>query len=60
MYISKLDGENLTDNEMTNLLFTGIEDDNECGDCIVVVGSSTAVQYRLPKAIELYNQGRAD
>ena len=59
MYISKLDVENLTNDEMTNLLFTGIEDDNENGDCIFVVGSSKAIQYRLPKAVELYNEGRA-
>jgi uncharacterized SAM-binding protein YcdF (DUF218 family) len=59
MYISKLDVEKLTNNQMTKLLFSGIEDDNEKGDCIFVAGSSKAVQYRLPKAVELYNQGRA-
>ncbi len=59
MNISKLDSENLTDSQMTNLLFSGIEDDQQSGDCIFVVGSSMAVQYRLPKAIELYKQGRA-
>jgi uncharacterized SAM-binding protein YcdF (DUF218 family) len=59
MYISKLDGEKLTDHQMTNLLFEGIEDDNKPGDCIFVVGSSTAVRYRLPKAVELYKEGRA-
>ncbi|MCP3742029.1 YdcF family protein [Rossellomorea sp. BNER] len=59
MYISKLDVEKLTNNQMTKLLFSGIEDDNEKGDCIFVAGSSKAIQYRLPKAVELYNQGRA-
>lgn len=59
MYISELDVEKLTDNQMSKLLFSGIEDDGEKGDCIFVVGSSMAIQYRLPKAIELYNQGRA-
>lgn len=59
MYISKLDIEKLTDNQMTKLLFSDIEDDNEGGDCIFVVGSSKAIQYRLPKAVELYKEGRA-
>ncbi|MEI5906424.1 hypothetical protein WAK64_05070 [Bacillus spongiae] len=59
MYISKLDVEKLTDNQMTKLLFSSIEDDHERGDCIFVVGSSKAIQYRSPKAVELYNQGRA-
>ncbi|HLS60428.1 MAG TPA: YdcF family protein [Virgibacillus sp.] len=60
MFISELDVEKLTDNQMSNLLFSDIEDDNEEGDCIFVVGSSKAIQYRLPKAVELYNQGRSD
>lgn len=59
MYISKLSGENLTEKQMANLLFKGIEDDKKLGDCIFVVGSSKALQYRLPKAVELYKQGRA-
>lgn len=59
MKISQLDFEKLSYNQMTNLLFSNIEDDNESGDCILVVGSKTAVKYRLPKAVELYNQGRA-
>ncbi|MFC4559756.1 YdcF family protein [Virgibacillus kekensis] len=59
MYISELGAEKLTDKQMTNLLFTGIEDDLQSGDCIFVAGSSKAVQYRLPKAVELYKQRRA-
>jgi len=59
MYISKLDSAKLTDKQMTNLLFTGIEDNHKTGDCIFVVGSNMAVQSRLPKAVELYKQGRA-
>ncbi len=59
MYLSKLDVEKLTDEQLTKLLFSDIEDDNEKGDCIFVVGSSKAIKYRLPKAVELFNQGRA-
>lgn len=59
MFISKLDGNQLTDAQMTNLLFKGIKDTNETGDCIFVAGSSHAVKFRLPKAVELYKAGRA-
>ncbi|WP_053217230.1 YdcF family protein [Virgibacillus senegalensis] len=59
MYISELNEEKLTDAQLEKLLFTDIEDDCQNGDCIFVAGSSMAVQNRLPKAIELFNQGRA-
>lgn len=45
---------------MTNLLYADINDDFKKGDCIFVFGSSKAVQYRLPKAIQLYKEGRAN
>jgi uncharacterized SAM-binding protein YcdF (DUF218 family) len=59
MYISSLEMERLTSKQMANLLFSDIKDDQKHGDCILVVGSSKALQYRLPKAVELYKQGRA-
>ena len=59
MYISELDAATLSDEQMTKLLFSGMDDDHQNGDCIFVVGSSKAILYRLPKAIELYKQGRA-
>ncbi len=57
--ISKLDSSKLTDQQMTDLLFSNIKDDKQSGDCILVAGSSKAVEYRLPTAIELYKNGRA-
>ncbi|KRG12604.1 hypothetical protein ACA30_18510 [Virgibacillus soli] len=59
MNISQLEFNKLSYTQMTNLLFTDIKDNNEFGDCIMVVGSRSAVRYRLPKAIELYRQGRS-
>ncbi|WP_053368072.1 YdcF family protein [Bacillus sp. FJAT-27245] len=59
MFLSKLDAGALTDRQLTSLLFQGLEDDGEPGDCIFVAGSSKAVQYKLPKAVQLYNEGRA-
>lgn len=60
MRISELDVETLTDEQMSKLLFSDIEDNYEAGDCTFVVGSSKAIQYRLPKAVELYHQGRSN
>src|SRR5699024_8395257 len=59
MYISNIEVEKLSDTQLTKLLFSDIEDDKKQGDCIFVVGSSKATQYRLPKAVELYKKGRA-
>src|SRR5690625_6983175 len=59
MIICELDIEKLTDNQMSILIFSDIENNNKEGDCIFVVGSSKAIEYRLPKAVELYNQRRS-
>jgi len=58
--ISQLEPNKLTDLQMTELIYKNLEDDNEIGDCILVPGSNKAVEYRLPKAIQLYKQGRAN
>ncbi|WP_396020427.1 YdcF family protein [Bacillus sp. ISL-57] len=57
--ISQLEPDKLTDLQMTELLYKNLEDDDESGDVIFVPGSNKAVEYRLPKAIQLYNEGRA-
>jgi uncharacterized SAM-binding protein YcdF (DUF218 family) len=59
MYISNLEKERLTSKQIGSLLFSDIKDDLQHGDCIFVAGSSKAVKYRLPRAVELYKQGRA-
>lgn len=59
MKISELKEDALTVEQMTDLLFTNMEDDLKDGDCIFVPGSSKAVEIRLPKAIQLYQLGRA-
>jgi vancomycin permeability regulator SanA len=58
--ISDLNPNMLTDEQISRLLFEKISDDLEIGDCIVVLGSSKALQYRLPIAIKLYKAGRAN
>ncbi|WP_394191827.1 YdcF family protein [Paenisporosarcina quisquiliarum] len=58
--ISQLEPNKLTDLQLTELIYKNLEDDNEIGDCILVPGSNKTVEYRLPKAIQLYKQGRAN
>lgn len=60
MRISELQTDKLNDEQKTALLYHHTQDDLQPGDCIFVPGSSKAVTYRLPKAIQLYNEGRAD
>ncbi|MGE7932181.1 YdcF family protein [Viridibacillus arvi] len=59
IHISQLQPDKLSDSQLTDFLFKNLEDDNEKGDVIFVPGSSKTVTYRLPKAIQLYNEGRA-
>ncbi len=59
MKISHLQSDRLSDRQITALLFNNLADDDKSGDCIFVPGSSKAVEYRLPKAIQLYKAGRA-
>ncbi|MGD6843945.1 YdcF family protein [Bacillus infantis] len=57
--ISKLDFNHLSDRQVGDLLYKNIADDKASGECIFVLGSSKAAEYRLPKALELYRSGRA-
>jgi hypothetical protein len=57
--ISKLDFKQLSDRQIGDLLYKNIGDDKRSGECIFVLGSSKAAEYRLPKALELYQSGRA-
>ncbi len=59
MWVSGLSPDRLTDDVIDRLLFDGLEDRGEAGDCILVLGSNKAVQYRMPVALEAYRAGRA-
>lgn len=59
MKISQLQADKLSDLQRTELLYKNLADDQKPGDCIFVPGSSKAVKYRLPKAVQLYKEGRA-
>ncbi len=49
----------LTDEEITRIVFDGVADDGHKGDFILVLGFRDVVEDRVPKAVELYNAGRA-
>ncbi len=59
MLVSEITEKDLTVEMIDRLLFDGIEDSGECGDCIIVLGSTKAAKYRVPAAVELYKSGRA-
>ena len=59
MLVSKIKEEDLTVDVVDRLLFQGLEDTGECADCILVLGSIKAAQYRVPVAVEAYQAGRA-
>lgn len=59
MLVSKIKEEDLNLKVVDKLLFQGLEDTGENVDCIIVLGSSKAAQYRVPVAVKVYNAGRA-
>lgn len=60
MLVSRIKEEDLTIEVVDKLLFQGIEDTGENVDCIIVLGSVKAAQYRVPVAVDVYNAGRAN
>ena len=59
MLVSRIKEEDLTVEVVDRLLFQGLEDTGEDVDCIIVLGSIKAAQYRVPVAVDVYNAGRA-
>lgn len=59
MLVSKIKEEDLTVELVDRLLFQNLEDTGDHADCIIVLGSIKAAQYRVPVAVEAYKAGRA-
>ena len=59
MLVSQLNENALTDEQIQRLLFEGLTDEGHQADCILVLGSQKAVQYRVPVAVAAYHAGRA-
>lgn len=60
MLVSNIKDEKLTLDIVDKLLFQGIADTGENVDCVIVLGSVKAAQYRVPVAVDAYNAGRAN
>ena len=60
MLISKIMEEDLTNDLVDKLLFQDMADTGENVDCIIVLGSMKADQYRVPVAFNAYQAGRAE
>ena len=59
MLVSEIKEENLSFAIADRMLFQGLEDTGETADCIIVLGSIKAAQYRIPVAVDAYRAGRA-
>ena len=59
MWVSEIKEEDLTVETVDRLLFQGLEDPGDAADCILVLGSTKAAEYRVPVAVEAYRNGRA-
>ena len=60
MLVSRIKEEDMTIEIVDKLLFEGLEDTGENVDCIIVLGSIKATQYRVPVAVAAYKAGRAN
>ena len=59
MLLSKIDENNLNEEDINKILFDIPKDDGMTGECIWVFGSKKDLDERLKLAIELYNNKRA-
>lgn len=59
MKVSSLKKDDLTHEVIDKMLYDGLDDTGDNGDCILVLGSNKAPKYRIPKAVSIYNENRA-
>ena len=60
MWVSKITKENLANDVIDRLLFEGLNDKGASADCIIVLGSIKAAEYRVPVAAEAFFAGRSE
>lgn len=56
MWVSEITKEDLTNDVIDRLLFEGLDDNGASVDCIIVLGSIKAAEYRVPAAAEAFFQ----
>ena len=59
MWVSEIREAHLTNDLVDRLLFEGMEDNGEEADCIIVLGSQKASEYRVPVAVQAYHDRRS-
>lgn len=59
MKVSEITKDNISNEIVDRLLFEGLEYDGRAADIIIVLGSRTACNYRVPLAAELFHKGKA-
>lgn len=59
MKVSSLKKNDLSREVVDKILYEGLEDTGDRGDCVMVLGSTTAPKYRVPKAVSMYKDKRA-
>lgn len=59
MKVSSLKKSDLSREIVDKMLYEGLEDTGDKGDCIMVLGSIKAPKYRVPKAVSIYQDKRA-
>ena len=60
MWVSKITKDNLTNDVIDRLLFEGLNDNGTSVDCIIVLGSIKAAEYRVPVAAKAFFSGRSE
>ena len=59
MNVSNIKLDQINNKIVDKILFEGLEYNNSSADCILVLGSSSAVKYRVPKAVDLFNNHKS-
>lgn len=60
MLVSQITKEDLTNDVIDRLLFESLNDNGANVDCIIVLGSLKAAEYRVPVAAEAFFSGRSE
>lgn len=58
MKLSEINDENLSDEEIANIVYSNIKDNGKTSKYGLVFGNSMLIKERVLKAVELYNKKR--
>lgn len=58
MKLSKINGQNLNDKDIANIVYSDIKDNGKASKYGLVFGNSMLIKERVAKAVELYNNKR--